>query len=149
MPANSIPGHKKSKLKADLDCQYKVQNNMSSSSFASKVVYKVLQNKVCLWNPNDLRNNKVHIRQNLNFSMFWSPMACVKNNNILAAFQGMHVLPVKQRYGWLPRKFDYRTDRQTPYKVIPMCCYASQATQKSGLPWLVLRIIKSSLPCHV
>ena len=25
-----------------------------------------------------------------------------------------------------------RTDRQTPDKVIPMCCYASQATQKSA-----------------
>ena len=24
-----------------------------------------------------------------------------------------------------------QTDRQTPYKVIPMCRYASQATQKS------------------
>ena len=28
---------------------------------------------------------------------------------------------------WLP---DRRTDRQTPDKVIPMCHYASQATQK-------------------
>ena len=27
---------------------------------------------------------------------------------------------------------DARTHRQTPDKVIPMCCYASQATQKSG-----------------
>ena len=25
-----------------------------------------------------------------------------------------------------------QTDRQTPDKVIPMCCYASQATQKVG-----------------
>ena len=39
---------------------------------------------------------------------------------------------------WLPRKCDYQesvttgqTDRQTPDKVIPMCRYASQATQKS------------------
>ena len=32
-------------------------------------------------------------------------------------------------YAWLPRKCDYWTDRQTPDKVIPMCSYASQATQ--------------------
>ena len=30
----------------------------------------------------------------------------------------------------MPRKCDYRTDRQTPDKVIPMCRYASKATQK-------------------
>ena len=28
---------------------------------------------------------------------------------------------------------DTRTHRQTPDKVIPMCCYASQATQKSKI----------------
>ena len=40
-------------------------------------------------------------------------------------------------YAWLPRKCDYQesvttgqTNRQTPDKVIPMCRYASQATQK-------------------
>ena len=33
--------------------------------------------------------------------------------NIVAAFQGMHVLPVKHSYGWLPRKCDYCTDTQT------------------------------------
>ena len=48
----------------------------------------------------------------------------------------MHVLPAKHSYAWLPRKCDYRTDtdrrtdRQTPDKVIPMCRYDSQATQK-------------------
>ena len=46
----------------------------------------------------------------------------------------MHVLPAKHSYAWLPRKCDYwtdgRTDRQAPDKVIPMCRYASQATQK-------------------
>ena len=44
-------------------------------------------------------------------------------------------------YAWLPRKCDYRTDtkahgrtdRQTPGKVIPMCRYASQATQKHNI----------------
>ena len=57
---------------------------------------------------------------------------------IVAAFWGMHVLPAKQSFACLPRKCDYRTDgymekqmdRQTPNKVIPMCRYASQATQK-------------------
>ena len=45
---------------------------------------------------------------------------------IVAAFWGMHVSSVKHSYAWLPRK----CDRQTPDKMIPMCCYASQATQK-------------------
>ena len=55
----------------------------------------------------------------------------------MAAFRGMHVLPAKYSYAWLPRKCDYwterrtdgQTDRQTANKVIPMCCYALQATQ--------------------
>ena len=53
--------------------------------------------------------------------------------NIVAAFRGMHVSPAKLR--------DYKesvttgqthgqTNRQTPDKVIPMCRYASQATQE-------------------
>ena len=33
--------------------------------------------------------------------------------NIVAAFRGMHVSPVKHSYAWLPRKCDYRTDTQT------------------------------------
>ena len=56
---------------------------------------------------------------------------------IVAASRGMHVSPAKQSYMWLPRKCDRRTDRraegQTPDKVIPMCCYPSQATQKHGI----------------
>ena len=28
-----------------------------------------------------------------------------------------------------------QTDRQTPDKVIPMCCYASQATQKAEIEY--------------
>ena len=49
--------------------------------------------------------------------------------NIVAAFQGMHVSPAKQSYVWLPRKCDYRIDRHTnrqtdaglsdPY--VPLC----------------------------
>ena len=31
----------------------------------------------------------------------------------MAAFWGMHVSPAKHRCVWLPRKCDYRTDRQT------------------------------------
>ena len=36
-----------------------------------------------------------------------------KKVKIVAAFQGMHVSPAKHSYVWLPRKCDYRTDRQT------------------------------------
>ena len=32
--------------------------------------------------------------------------------NIVAAFREMHVSPTKHSYAWLPRKCDYRTDRQ-------------------------------------
>ena len=43
------------------------------------------------------------------------------------------MLSVKHSYARLPKMCDYRTDRrmdrQTPDKVIPMCRYASQATQ--------------------
>ena len=35
------------------------------------------------------------------------------NTNIVAAFPGMHVLPAKHSYVWLPRKCDYRTDTHT------------------------------------
>ena len=67
-------------------------------------------------------------------------------SNIVAVFRGMHVSPAKHSYAWLPRKCDYRTDartdgrtdRQTPDKVIPMCRYASQATQK----WKILRTVE-------
>ena len=48
----------------------------------------------------------------------------------------MHVSPAKQSYAWLRRKCDYRTDphtdRQMLDKVIPICRYASQATQTRG-----------------
>ena len=53
----------------------------------------------------------------------------------VAAFQGMHVSPAKHCHCVTTRKCDYRTDthiwtdRQIPDKVIPMGCYASQATQ--------------------
>ena len=33
--------------------------------------------------------------------------------NIVAAFWGMHVSPVKHSSAWLPRKCDYRTDTRT------------------------------------
>ena len=61
----------------------------------------------------------------------------------MAAFRGLRVSPAKHSYAWLPKKYDYRTDgrtdgltdRQTPGRVILMCRYASQATQK----WKVVR----------
>ena len=54
---------------------------------------------------------------------------------IVAAFRGMHVSPAKHSYGSVTDgrtdgRTDRRTDRQTTDKVIPMCRYASQATQK-------------------
>ena len=68
--------------------------------------------------------------------------------NIVAAFQRMHVSPAKHSYAWLPRKCvipDRQTDRQIPDKVIPMCHYASQATQKLCVPWINLLDCTSSL----
>ena len=60
---------------------------------------------------------------------------------IVAAFRGMHVSPAKYSFGKCDRKVtdgqtegrtDRQTDGQTTDKVIPMCRYASQATQKVG-----------------
>ena len=44
-----------------------------------------------------------------------------------AAFRGMHVSPAKHSYASVT---DRRTDGRTTDKVIPMCRFASQATQK-------------------
>ena len=58
-------------------------------------------------------------------------------NYIVAGFRGMHKSLANHIYiyAWPPRKCDYRTDTQTdrqmPDKVIPMCSYASQATQST------------------
>ena len=57
----------------------------------------------------------------------------------MAAFRGMHVSPAKHSSasvtdGRTDRQTDGtdgRTDRRTTDKVIPMCRYASQATQKN------------------
>ena len=49
----------------------------------------------------------------------------------MAAFRGMHVSPANHSSAWLPRKMTTgQTDGQMPDKVIPMCRYASQVTQK-------------------
>ena len=49
----------------------------------------------------------------------------------MAAFRGMHVSPRKLAMRDYKESVTTRqTDRQTPDKVIPMCGYASQATQK-------------------
>ena len=54
----------------------------------------------------------------------------IAHNKIVAAFQGMHVSPAKHSFGKCDRRTDRWTDRRTTDKVIPMCRYASQATQK-------------------
>ena len=63
----------------------------------------------------------------------------IVHQNIVAAFRGMHVSPAKHSSASVTdgrtdrrtdRQTDRRTDRQTTDKVIPMCRYASQATQK-------------------
>ena len=51
----------------------------------------------------------------------------VTRSKIVAASRGMHVSPAKHSYASVT---DGQTDRQTMDKVIPMCRYASQATQK-------------------
>ena len=48
---------------------------------------------------------------------------------IVAEFRGMHVSPAKHSFGKCDRKV-WQTDGRTTDKVIPMCRYASQATQK-------------------
>ena len=58
----------------------------------------------------------------------------MKHKKIVAAFRGMHVSPVKHSFGKCDRRTDGQTDRRTTDKVIPMCRYASQATQK---PWQI------------
>ena len=67
---------------------------------------------------------------------------CRKKPNIVAAFRGMHVLPAKHSYAWLPRKCDYRTytqtDRQTdagqsdPY--VPLRFAGDQKKKNSNNP---------------
>ena len=49
---------------------------------------------------------------------------------IVAAFRGMHVSPAKHSFGKCDRQTDRQTDGRTTDKVIPMCRYASHATQK-------------------
>ena len=48
---------------------------------------------------------------------------------IVAAFRGMHVSAAKHSYGSVTDGQTDRRDGQTMDKVIPMCRYASQATQ--------------------
>ena len=68
--------------------------------------------------------------------------------NIVAAFWGMYVSPVKHSYAWLPRKCDYRTDTQTdgqtPDKVIlcaAMLCrrHKNCSTLVEHVPYLLSR----------
>ena len=48
---------------------------------------------------------------------------------LVAALRGIHVSTAKHSYATTTKKV-WLPDRQTPDKVIPMCRYASQATQK-------------------
>ena len=78
--------------------------------------------------------------------------------NIGAAFRGMHVSPAKHSSasvtdGQTDRQTDRQTDGQTDRrrtKVIPMCRYASQATQKwcMKLLFLVIFQIFPNWNCH-
>ena len=74
----------------------------------------------------------LQILQQIIKKYFWKFM----NSDVLkivAAFRGMHVSPAKHSFGKCDRKVwqtDRQTDGQTTDKVIPMCRYASQATQK-------------------
>ena len=65
---------------------------------------------------------------------------------IVAASRGMHVSPAKHSFGKCDRKVrqtDRQTDGRTTDKVIPMCRYASQATQKRARnPWEFLFQLK-------
>ena len=54
----------------------------------------------------------------------------------------MHASPAKHSCARLPRKCDYQTDIQTPDKVIPMCQYALQATQR----WKIKMFMKHLCP---
>ena len=68
-------------------------------------------------------------------------------NNIVAAFRGMQVS--KHSYAWLPRKCDYRTDRQTTHTQTDRrwtkwsLFAASQATHKQN----ILRLKESWTSC--
>ena len=73
------------------------------------------------------------IRCKIWYQMCLLSVICINIVKIVAAFWGMHVSPEKHSFGQCDRKVwqtDRQTDRQTTDKVIPMCRYASQATQK-------------------
>ena len=58
-------------------------------------------------------------------------VVCFYNYKIVAAFRGMHVTPAKHSFRKCDRRTDGQTDGRAMDKVIPMCRYALQATQKS------------------
>ena len=85
----------------------------------------------------------------LTFQCFrWNIEAKVMKSNILVSeerscrkectceISKLYHLPFKSYGVWHPkcdRQTDRRTDRQTTDKVIPKCCYDSQATQKKNI----------------
>ena len=57
--------------------------------------------------------------------------------------------PGKHSYVWLPdRRTHVQTDGQTPDKVIPMWCHASQATQK-GQKRQAIQVFLKHLPMYI
>ena len=72
---------------------------------------------------------------------------------IVAAFRGMHVSPAKHSFASVTDgQTDRRTDGQTTDKVIPMCRYASQATQKTVfilIRWLFKQGTSYLDMCHI
>ena len=79
-------------------------------------------------------NYKGGIQEGPKLQGAWRPVPVrLYSLKIVAAFRGMHVSPAKHSFGKCDRKVwqtDRQTDGQTTDKVIPMCRYASQATQK-------------------
>ena len=71
--------------------------------------------------------------------------------NIAMCYQGKRDYQENVTTGQTDRRMDERTDCQTPDKVIPICRYASQVTQKSCYVMEKVRkqsIIPKKEPCE-
>ena len=72
--------------------------------------------KIQVARPGIERRSSCSASQELNHSAtaapqyFYRMYGKYKSIKILAAIRGIHVLPAKHRYEWLPRKCDYQTD---------------------------------------
>ena len=93
------------------------------------------------WPLSTIRFQLTQVLWKETYNLFQICELIIKHSGSIPRNRGMHVSPAKHSYACLPRKCDYRTDRQTdrmtdrqmPDKVIPMCRYTSQATQKRKL----------------